>query len=104
MCLESRGGIMRVIAAAIIVGLLPSPAFAQSAPAGQAASPAASAGSVLVRLAQGAWAGAKRNIVESAEQMPESDYTFKPVDTVRTFGEVLAHVADSNYFYCARSK
>ena len=36
--------------------------------------------------------------------MPEADYSFKPVDTVRTFGQILAHVADSNYFYCARSK
>jgi len=40
----------------------------------------------------------------SADQMPEADYSFKPVDTVRTFGQILAHVADSNYFYCARSK
>jgi uncharacterized damage-inducible protein DinB len=96
---------MRVIAAPIVVGLMAAaPAFAQSAPAGQAPSQPPGAGSVLVRLAQGAWAGAKRNIVESAEQMPESDYAFKPVDTVRTFGQVLAHVADSNYFYCARSK
>ena len=95
---------MRLIATSIVVGLLTAPAFAQSAPAGQAPSQTASAGAVLVRIAQNAWAGAKRNIVESADQMPEADYGFKPVDTVRTFGQVLAHVADSNYFYCARSK
>ena len=100
---------MRLIARSIVIGLLAigllaAPAFAQSAPTGQAASQPPGAGAVLVRIAQNAWAGAKRNIVESADQMPEADYGFKPVDTVRTFGQILAHVADSNYFYCARSK
>jgi uncharacterized damage-inducible protein DinB len=95
---------MRLIATSIVFGLLTAPAFAQSAPPGQAPSQPPGAGAVLVRIAQNAWAGAKRNIVESADQMPEADYGFKPVDTVRTFGQLLAHVADSNYFYCARSK
>jgi uncharacterized damage-inducible protein DinB len=95
---------MRVIPATIVISLLAAPALAQSAPAGQAPSQPLSAAALLVRLAQNAWAGAKRNVVESADQMPEADYGFKPVDTVRTFGQVLAHVADSNYFYCARSK
>jgi len=95
---------MRLIATSIVIGLLAAPAFAQSAPTGQPASQPPSAGAVLVRIAQNAWAGAKRNIVESADQMPEADYGFKPVDTVRTVGQILAHVADSNYFYCARSK
>lgn len=94
---------MRSIVITVVVGLLASPALAQSG--GTKEPPQApTAGAVLVRLAQNAWAGAKRNIVESADQMPEADYRFKPVDTVRTFGEILAHVADSNYFYCARAK
>jgi uncharacterized damage-inducible protein DinB len=88
----------------VVIGLLAAPVCAQSSGAGQTPSQAPNAGAVLVRIAQNAWAGAKRNIVESADQMPESDYNFKPVDGVRTFGQVLAHVADSNYFYCARSK
>jgi uncharacterized damage-inducible protein DinB len=95
---------MRLIATSIAIGLLTAPAFAQSGPAAQAPSQPTDAGVLLVRVAQNAWAGAKRNIIESAEQMPEADYGFKPIDTVRTFGQVLAHVADSNYFYCARSK
>ena len=95
---------MRPLVVTVVIGLLASPAFAQSGGARPAPPQAPTAGAVLVRIAQSAWAGAKRNIVESAEQMPEADYTFKPVDTVRTFGQILAHVADSNYFYCARSK
>ena len=93
-----------VITLVSVIGLLASLAFAQSGGTGQPPPQAPTAGAVLVRVAQNGWAGAKRNIVESASQMPEADYSFKPVDTVRTFGQILAHVADSNYFYCARSK
>jgi uncharacterized damage-inducible protein DinB len=50
------------------------------------------------------WNGVKRNISESAEQMPEANYAFKPVDTVRSFGEILAHVAGANYVFCAAAK
>jgi uncharacterized damage-inducible protein DinB len=95
---------MRLIVVNVLVSLLAAPAFAQSGRTGQGPSQPPGAGAVLVRIAQNAWAGAKRNIVESADQMPEANYSFKPVDTVRTFGQILAHVADSNYFYCARSK
>ena len=39
-----------------------------------------------------AWESGKRNVTRSAELMPEADYAFA-VNTVRTFGEILAHVA-----------
>jgi uncharacterized damage-inducible protein DinB len=83
-------------------GLLAAPVSAQSP--GPAPTQTPSAGALLARIAQGAWAGAKRDIIESAAQMPEADYGFKPAASVRTFGQILAHVADSNYWYCARSK
>ena len=51
-----------------------------------------------------AWADAKRNMQESASQMPEANYAFKPVDTVRSFGAILAHVAGASYEYCAAAK
>jgi uncharacterized damage-inducible protein DinB len=47
-----------------------------------------------------AWDSAKRNISESADQMPDENYGFKPVDSVRTFGQILAHVAGVNYVFC----
>ena len=51
-----------------------------------------------------AWEGAKRNVVRSAELMPEENYGFRPVATVRTFGEILAHVAGANYVFCSAAK
>lgn len=37
----------------------------------------------------------------AAEQMAAEDYTFRPTPEVRSFGEVLAHVVETNYWFCA---
>ena len=50
------------------------------------------------------WDGAKKNIVQSADLMSEANYAFKPVDAVRTFGQILGHVAGANYEFCAAAK
>ena len=53
---------------------------------------------------RGGWNTAKRNMLGSAKVMPEGKYSFKPVDSVRTFGQILAHVAGANYEFCAGAK
>jgi len=50
------------------------------------------------------WEGAKKNITESATQMPEDGYGFKPVASVRTFGQILAHIAGANYEFCSGAR
>ncbi len=45
-----------------------------------------------------------RYLARSAEKMPEANYSFKPTPEVRSFGEILGHVANSQYSYCARMK
>jgi uncharacterized damage-inducible protein DinB len=50
------------------------------------------------------WSGTQRNIKESAEQMPEANYSFKPTPDVRSFGAILAHVAGASYVFCASAK
>jgi uncharacterized damage-inducible protein DinB len=42
-------------------------------------------------------------ITKSAELVPAERYTYKPVATVRTFGELVAHVADGYNWYCAKA-
>ncbi|HET9439025.1 MAG TPA: DinB family protein [Longimicrobiales bacterium] len=37
----------------------------------------------------------------AAEQMSEEDFAFKPTPEVRSFGQLLAHVAETNYGFCA---
>ena len=63
-----------------------------------AQNPAADIG---VGSARSVWNGMTQNIIKSAEQMPEADYAFKPVATVRSFGELIGHVAGAQYMFCA---
>ena len=43
-----------------------------------------------------------RNVfTKAADQMSEADYAFKPTPDVRTFGQLLAHVAETNYWFCS---
>ena len=43
----------------------------------------------------------KGYLLKSAEEMPEENYSFKPAPTVRTFGQLVGHVADAQYEFCA---
>jgi uncharacterized damage-inducible protein DinB len=47
------------------------------------------------------YGGVKRILLRSAEKMPEENYSFTPADAVRSFGQVLGHVADSQYAFCS---
>src|SRR5262249_42702215 len=40
-------------------------------------------------------------LARSAEKMPEESYSFKPADTVRTYGQIVGHLADAQYAFCA---
>ena len=40
-------------------------------------------------------------LVLSAEKMPEESYGFKPTEVVRSYGQILGHVADSQYLFCS---
>lgn len=43
----------------------------------------------------------KGNLVKTAAKVPEADYAFKPTPEVRSFGELVGHVANANYMICA---
>jgi uncharacterized damage-inducible protein DinB len=47
---------------------------------------------------------AKNDILKSAAKVPEADYSFKPTPEVRSFGEILGHVADAQYLFCSAVK
>lgn len=40
-------------------------------------------------------------IERAAEKMAEEEYAFKPDPAVRSFGQILGHVADANYLFCS---
>jgi uncharacterized damage-inducible protein DinB len=43
----------------------------------------------------------KKMLVRSAELMPEEHYGFKPTDVVRSFGQIVGHMADAHYYHCS---
>lgn len=47
------------------------------------------------------WQGVADNITKAAEELSEADYAYRPVATVRTFGELIGHVAGTQNMLCA---
>lgn len=43
----------------------------------------------------------KRNLLDAAQKVPEADYSFKPTPDIRTFAEVLNHIASSQMHTCS---
>jgi uncharacterized damage-inducible protein DinB len=42
-------------------------------------------------------------VIKAAELVPTDKYSYRPVATVRTFGQQIAHIADSYSYYCGRA-
>lgn len=68
------------------------------------AQPAAAPANPIAQALQNSWRDAKMNFRASADVMPEAKYGFKPVDSVRSYGAILAHVAGAAYEFCAAAK
>jgi len=82
----------------VLAAAIAAPALAQETDIGK---PGADPISQSMRVT---WGEATRNLQQSAELAPEEILTFKPVETVRSFGEILAHAAGANYMFCALAK
>lgn len=70
--------------------------FAIAAPMA-AQSPSATA----VGAASHAWSQTIDYVIKSAEQMPEGKYSYRPTPAVRTFGQLIGHVAGAQYTFCS---
>jgi uncharacterized damage-inducible protein DinB len=84
----------------VAVLIVPSVSPAQTSDAGAGAvlspSTAASIGNMHGTI--------RRNLIEAAEAMPPADYAFKPTPQVRSFAELVGHVAFANFFLCSMGK
>lgn len=47
------------------------------------------------------WTDVSAYLSRAAVAVPDSSYAYKPASTVRSFGEVIAHVAGSQKMFCA---
>jgi uncharacterized damage-inducible protein DinB len=75
--------------ALVLLAVIASPLAAQ----GSAASPKSDA--------QMLWEDVANYLVQSAMDMPADKYSFKPTPAVRSFGEIIGHVAGSQNMFCA---
>ena len=48
-----------------------------------------------------AYARMKGIMLASAEKMPEESYSFKPTDSIRSYGQLVGHLADAQYLFCS---
>src|SRR5712664_3329812 len=93
----------QVMASAGVLFLVSAAAFAQDSKAPQGAS-----NNKGEQASQGPfstynkifYARMKTILLSSAEKMPEENYNFKPTDSVRSYGEIVGHVADAQYNFC----
>jgi uncharacterized damage-inducible protein DinB len=69
----------------------------------QASRPSVAAGPVMTATLP-EYERVKDYLLRSAEQMPEEHYTFKPATAVRSFGELIGHVAETQFMFCAAAR
>jgi hypothetical protein len=92
------GGATMKAAITVLMSALPISAVALSAqpiPAGMKVG--------LSLYLQAGYGGLKAELSEAADMMPEADYGFRPgaAREIRTFGQLFAHVAESQFGTCA---
>jgi len=96
----------RTIASAVVLMLVSTVAFAQSGsqnsnPTADKKGEQAAPANPFSTFNKFAYARLKTILVSSAEKMPEENYNFKPTDAVRSYGQIVGHVADAQYMFCS---
>ena len=79
---------MKNIALLLALSICPAPLFAQGS------------SDPLSKSTKMFFGMVKNNVLKSAEEMPEANYSFKPTADVRSFGELIGHIADAQYEFC----
>jgi uncharacterized damage-inducible protein DinB len=74
-----------LVVAAALLATLPATAFAQD---------------VYTKSAKAQFDMIKANLSKTAAKVPEDVYSFKPTPEVRSFAELIGHVADANFMIC----
>ncbi len=88
---------MRMLLRTILISLLVPAAVALAQDKAAAPSP----DNPLSTFNKHVYGHVKDILLRSAEKMPEENYSFRPTDTVRTFGQIVGHVADAQYLFCS---
>ena len=95
---------MKIVAGLLLFVVMAFSATAQSRPNGQ--SPQAPPAPALSAWVLNYYMASRNYLAKSAEKMPEENYGMRPgpQQEVRTFGQILGHLANSNFFFCSTAK
>jgi hypothetical protein len=63
--------------------------------------PAAAPANPITASEKGFYGYVSNAVIRAAQKMPEENYSFKPVPEVRSFGQLVGHLAEENYFFCS---
>jgi uncharacterized damage-inducible protein DinB len=90
---------MRKLLPTLVLSLVALPLFSQDKPAAQSPDK----DNPFSAFNKRAYGRIKEILLRSAEKMPEENYSFKPADTVRSYGQIVGHVADAQYLFCSKA-
>jgi uncharacterized damage-inducible protein DinB len=65
--------------------------------------PAAAPANPITMSERGVYGFVSGAVIRAAEKMPEENYSFKPTPEVRSFGQLVGHVADASYMFCSQA-
>ena len=88
------------IALSVLVVTMATAAFAQS-DAKKSSETSKGQDNPLSAWNRTAYGAVKNILLRSADKMPEENYKFKPTDNVRSYGQIIGHLADSQYYFCS---
>ena len=87
----------RLCFALAAVMALPGFVLAQEKAAAQSAPPA----NPITTSERGLYSFVSGAVLAAAQKMPEENYSFRPTPEVRSFGQIVGHVADAQYMFCS---
>ncbi|MES2177048.1 MAG: DinB family protein [Gemmatimonadota bacterium] len=86
--------------ALLLLTIAAAPVVAQTATPATTKTMATKAGSAVADI-RSHWRTMSGYVLQSAVDVPEAKYAFKPTPEVRSFGELIAHVAGAQSMFCA---
>jgi uncharacterized damage-inducible protein DinB len=97
---------LRVLLACLLVSAAVVYAQPPAAPSSQATAPAAQSSTPapanpLSGFTKYAYGAIQNILLASADKMPEENYSFKPTESVRSYGQIIEHLADAQYMFCS---
>lgn len=91
---------LAVTAATLVITATPARAQAPAMTSSHATAPTPAPDPMLAAIRDGAH-HVRAMFTTAADQMSDADYAFRPTPDVRSFGQLLAHVAETNYWFCS---